>query len=159
MDPDPGFGAFFNPGLGMEKIRIRDSGWTSLVIFRRSYKFFLVKNYLNSLMRIRIRDLFDPESGIRDGKIRIQEKHPGSATMEKTQKRQFYVRLDHIRICIRTKITIQNPQSSKHLDADPERLAGNPPAHRWWWNSPSSPSRLRRVPPPLPGPDPPASAQ
>jgi hypothetical protein len=40
---------------------------------------FSVKNrYLNSLMRIR--NLFDPGSGIRDGKIRIRDKHPGSAT-------------------------------------------------------------------------------
>jgi hypothetical protein len=28
-----------------------------------------------------IRNLFDPGSGIRDGKIRTQDKHPGSATL------------------------------------------------------------------------------
>jgi hypothetical protein len=28
-----------------------------------------------------IRNLFDPKSGIRDGKIRIPDKHPGSATL------------------------------------------------------------------------------
>jgi hypothetical protein len=41
--------------------------------------------YLDYLMRIRsgIRNLFDPGSGIRDGKIRIRDpdKHPGSATL------------------------------------------------------------------------------
>jgi hypothetical protein len=31
-----------------------------------------------SLMGIRIRNLFDPGSGIRDGKIRIRDKHPKS---------------------------------------------------------------------------------
>jgi hypothetical protein len=40
---------------------------------------YWVKNNLNSLMLIR--NLFDPGSGIRDGKIRIWDKHPGSATL------------------------------------------------------------------------------
>jgi hypothetical protein len=34
-------------------------------------------------MRIRIRDLLDPGSGIRDGKILIRNKHPGFATLKK----------------------------------------------------------------------------
>jgi hypothetical protein len=29
----------------------------------------------------RIRNLFDPVSGIRDGKVRIRDKHPGSSTL------------------------------------------------------------------------------
>jgi hypothetical protein len=32
-------------------------------------------------MRMRIRDLVNPGSGIRDGKNQIQDKHPGSATL------------------------------------------------------------------------------
>jgi hypothetical protein len=31
-------------------------------------------------MRIRVRNLFDTKSGIRDGIIRIRDKHPGSTT-------------------------------------------------------------------------------
>jgi hypothetical protein len=42
---------------------------------------FLGSKYLNSLMRIRIRDLFDPGSGIQDEIIRIQDEHHGSATL------------------------------------------------------------------------------
>ncbi len=42
---------------------------------------FWVKNIGTSLMRMRIRNLFDPGSGIRDGKIGIRDKHPGSATL------------------------------------------------------------------------------
>jgi hypothetical protein len=41
--------------------------------------FWVKKTYSNSLMRIR--NLFDPGSGIRDVKIRIRDKHPGSATL------------------------------------------------------------------------------
>jgi hypothetical protein len=40
---------------------------------------FLSKIYLNSF--IRIRNLFDHGYRIRDGKIRIRDKHPGSATL------------------------------------------------------------------------------
>jgi hypothetical protein len=32
-------------------------------------------------MQIRIRDLVKPGSGVRDGKIRIRDKHPESATL------------------------------------------------------------------------------
>jgi hypothetical protein len=52
------------------------------------FDFFLVKKYLNSLIRIwipdpgsEIRDLVNPGSGIPDGKNRIRDKHPGSATL------------------------------------------------------------------------------
>jgi hypothetical protein len=51
----------------------------------------LDSKYLNSLMRMRIRDLFDPGSGIpdlfdpgsgiADEKVRSWDKHPGSATL------------------------------------------------------------------------------
>jgi hypothetical protein len=56
----------------------------------RNSKQFLGLKYLNSLMLIRIRNIFDPESGIRDvgsGMEKfgsgIRDKHPGSATLEK----------------------------------------------------------------------------
>jgi hypothetical protein len=52
----------------MEKSRagIRDENPESF--FRELCISFLSYKYLNSLMRIRIRDLFNPGSGIRDGK-------------------------------------------------------------------------------------------
>jgi hypothetical protein len=36
-------------------------------------------------MQIRIQNLFDPRSGIRGRKIRIRDKHPGSATLAQRQ--------------------------------------------------------------------------
>ncbi len=53
------------------KIRIQDPGITSRIIFPRALKEFFWLKIFKSFMRIRIRDLFDPGSGIRDGKIRI----------------------------------------------------------------------------------------
>jgi hypothetical protein len=57
-DPDPGSGAFLTPGSGMNN-PVESLNLTGL------------KKYLNSLMRIQIRNLFDPGSGIQNGKIRI----------------------------------------------------------------------------------------
>ncbi len=60
---DPGSGAFMTPGSGIRhgKNPIRDEHPRSF--FRESLEtVFLVKKYL--LMRIRIRDLFDPGSGL-----------------------------------------------------------------------------------------------
>jgi hypothetical protein len=34
-----------------------------------------------NILKFGIRNLFDPGSGIRDGKIRIRDKHSGSATL------------------------------------------------------------------------------
>jgi len=47
---------------------------------------FWVK-YLNSLIRIRIRNLFDPGSGMEKLGSWIQDKHPGSATLTAVIKR------------------------------------------------------------------------
>ena len=40
-----------------------------------------ILKFIKKKKRFRIRDLFDPGSGIRDGKVRIRDKHPGSATL------------------------------------------------------------------------------
>jgi hypothetical protein len=63
-----------------------DPGWTSLIIqyFRALRNNFLVWKYQywkNSFMRNRIRDAESFWLWIRDGKIRIRDKHPGSATL------------------------------------------------------------------------------
>jgi hypothetical protein len=44
-------------------------------------KFFGLKKYLNSLMWIRIRNLFYPGSGIEKVGSGLRFKHPGSATL------------------------------------------------------------------------------
>jgi hypothetical protein len=82
--PDPGPGAFLNLASG---IRIRDLGWKKIqiqhprsgisipdLIFENLISVFWVKNYLNSLLRIRIRFL-------RSCQLWIRDKHPGSATL------------------------------------------------------------------------------
>jgi hypothetical protein len=51
---------------------------------------FWVRKNLKSLVRIRIRNLFDPGSGIRDGIIRIRDKHLGSATLVLSWYRGVY---------------------------------------------------------------------
>jgi hypothetical protein len=81
-DPDPVSGAFLTPESGIrdgKKIRTR-------IIFPRAQKFFFLGlKYLNSLMRIRGGKNLDPESGVE--KIRIQDIHPGFATLEfRTEK-------------------------------------------------------------------------
>jgi hypothetical protein len=58
------------------KIRIRDEHSGSY--FRELRKKILNKKYLNSCMRIRIRD---PESFDPGWKSRIRDKHPGSAAL------------------------------------------------------------------------------
>ncbi len=91
MDPDPGFGAFLTSGsdirdLLCKKSRsgsgIRDErpGW----YFRELRNNLLGQKYLNSLMRIRIRDPKYFWPWIRDGKTRMRDKHPGSATLDTT---------------------------------------------------------------------------
>jgi hypothetical protein len=93
-DPDSGSGAFLTPGSGIrgswmgKKSRSGSGIWNGHPgsYFQELRNNFLGYKYLNSLMRIRIRD---PRSGsfltlewIRDGKIRIRNKHPGSATLK-----------------------------------------------------------------------------
>jgi hypothetical protein len=61
-DPDPGFGALFIPGSGMEINPVLGSGiWDEhpRSFFRELRNRFEGSKYFNSLMRIRIRD---PES-------------------------------------------------------------------------------------------------
>jgi hypothetical protein len=64
-----------DPGSG---ILIRDEHPGSY--FRKLRNNFLVENTYNSSMWMRIRNLLNPGSGILDGKIRIRDKHAGSAT-------------------------------------------------------------------------------
>jgi hypothetical protein len=70
-----------NPDPGWEKFRIRDPRCTSEIIFLRAWKQFLGLKYLYSLMRIRIQDPESFSPWIRDGKIWIRNKHPGSAIL------------------------------------------------------------------------------
>jgi hypothetical protein len=72
---DPGPGAPLDPGSGMgNKSRSKSlERIFGLIIL----KFFDADPDPGS----GIRNLFDPESGIRDGKIRIRDKHPGSVTL------------------------------------------------------------------------------
>ncbi len=77
---NPGSGALLTPLGWVKKIKIRDSVWTSGIIFPRAYKQFF------ALIMLKFIDA-DPDPGsrifwseIQDGKIRIQDKHPRSAT-------------------------------------------------------------------------------
>ncbi len=64
-------------GSGWDKIL----GWTSQMIFPRAYKQCVGSKILSSLMRIRIRDLFDPRSGMEIFGFGIRYKHLGPATL------------------------------------------------------------------------------
>jgi hypothetical protein len=74
---------FWSLDPGWEKIRIRDpESWMNTTDnFSESLKQILGKKYLNSLMRIRNRDLFDSGSGMEKFGSGIWYKHPGSATL------------------------------------------------------------------------------
>ncbi len=93
----PGSGAFLTPGSGVGKKKTRSGSGIRIwdenpgTYFQELRNIFCLFKYLNSVMRIRIRD---PESfypGIRDRKCRIRDpeffypgirdKHPGSATL------------------------------------------------------------------------------
>jgi hypothetical protein len=63
-DPDPGSGAFFLSSSGMEKNRDPDPGNKPDHFSESLETDFGVQKYLNSLMRIRIRDHVHPGSGI-----------------------------------------------------------------------------------------------
>ncbi len=83
---DPGSGAFltFRSGMGKKSwsgpgIQIRDEQPGSYFLELRNH--FLGLKYLNSLMRIRDPGWKKLGSGIGDGKIRILDKHPVSATL------------------------------------------------------------------------------
>jgi hypothetical protein len=60
VDPDLGPGAFLTLGSGMDKNSRSGSGNNITDHISESWD----KKYLNSSMRIRIRDLFDPGSGM-----------------------------------------------------------------------------------------------
>jgi hypothetical protein len=85
-DPDPGSGAFLTPpGSGIldgEKIRIRDPGRTSQIIFPRALKKFLELKILKLLYAdpgSRILNLFYPGSGIWNEKFGSGPQGFGSA--------------------------------------------------------------------------------
>jgi hypothetical protein len=70
--------AFQTPGSGF-KIRDRKKS-----VSRMKISYHISESlYLNSLLRLWIRDLLGPGSGIPDGKILIRDTHPGSATLLK----------------------------------------------------------------------------
>ncbi len=81
---DLGSGAFLTPGSGMVKNQ-SGSGMNILDHFSENLEKFLGLKTLNKFL-IRIRDagsgIFWP--WIRDGKIRIRDKHPGFTTLELT---------------------------------------------------------------------------
>jgi hypothetical protein len=77
-DPDPGsmIRCFFLPlGRDLEPgLKIKSGSEMNIPDhFLRASKQFWGYKYRNTLMRVRFRDLFDPGSGIRDGKIRIRD--------------------------------------------------------------------------------------
>jgi hypothetical protein len=79
---DPGSVAFFTPGswMGIK------SGSGMNILDTGSYLRELRKNicglkFLNSLMRIRIRDLLDPGSVMENFGFKIRNKYPGPATL------------------------------------------------------------------------------
>jgi hypothetical protein len=61
------------------------SGITTMIIFPRTWEQFVGLKYIISLMRIRDGKNSDPGSGMK--KIRIRDKHPGSATLVKIEKK------------------------------------------------------------------------
>jgi hypothetical protein len=77
-DPDQGSGAFVDPWIRTGRIRLKNnpepgSGMNiPNLVFEYLVSVFGLK-YLNPLMRIRIRDLVYPGSGIRDGKNWIRD--------------------------------------------------------------------------------------
>jgi hypothetical protein len=73
-------GAFLTPASGMgKKIKIRIRNEHPRSYFRELRNNCFGLKYLNSLMRIR--DLFDPGSGIKKYGSGFRDKHPGSATL------------------------------------------------------------------------------
>jgi hypothetical protein len=70
-DPDPRAGAFLTPGSGIRDGEKSESGM-NIPNRRELRNNFLGLKYLNSLMRIRIRYLLDPGSGMKN-RIRDQE--------------------------------------------------------------------------------------
>jgi hypothetical protein len=76
--------------------------------FRELGNHFLRLKYLNSLMRIRDGKTSDPRSGIRNGKIRIRDKHSGSTTLLRTP-REYNVNLYQLRLKNARNFHLKNP--------------------------------------------------
>ncbi len=95
VDPDPGSGAFFTPGSGMGKKWGSGSGMNNLdhipesletIFWVKTLKFLWCESEME---KIRIRDGKNSDPGWKKfwsgmEKIRIRDKHPGSATLEKS---------------------------------------------------------------------------
>jgi hypothetical protein len=99
-DPDTASRAFLTPGFGILIQDGKKSGSGMNIsdhISKRFWKPFPVlkmhKFFAADLGWIR--NLCDPRSGIRDGKIRIRDKHPRSATLPK-QKRFVDTRIQNV---------------------------------------------------------------
>jgi hypothetical protein len=91
---DPGLGAL-TPGSGIREGRksasgseIRDEQPGSYFLELRNHYFAFLGSKYYSLMRIRDPGWRHFGSGIRDGKIRIRDKHPGSATLLETDENE-----------------------------------------------------------------------
>ncbi len=81
-DPDPGSGAFLTPGSGMEKNPEPGSRTRDLIFENLVSVFWVINTWtLWCGSGSGVRDLVNPGSGIRDGKISIRDKHSGSATL------------------------------------------------------------------------------
>jgi hypothetical protein len=83
----------------------------------------------------RIRNIFDPKSGIRDAKFRIRDKHSGSATLTDTHVLLFFDAntysqrfADHFYLLSGRRSSGQQGQSLMRR-------------RRRWWHSPPSPAR------------------
>ncbi len=82
-----GIQCFFDPWIrdpGWVKKQDPDPGWTSRIIFPRAWETIFWVKILNSLMQIPDTGWKKFGSGIRNGKIRIRDKHHGSATLGMT---------------------------------------------------------------------------
>jgi hypothetical protein len=78
-DPDPGSGAFLDPGSGMDKKSRSGSKIKNPDNFSESLETIFGVKILKFFDAMRIRDTFDPGSGME--KNRFRNKHYGSATL------------------------------------------------------------------------------
>jgi hypothetical protein len=89
VDPDPGLGAFLTPGSGMGRKSASGSG----IRDEQPGSYFLeLRNNFVVFFGVKILKFFDEDPGsgmetvrIRDGKRRIRDKYPGSATLRPTE--------------------------------------------------------------------------
>ncbi len=121
-DPEPGSVLFWplDPGSGIEKNP--DPGYGIRDEHPGSY--FWVKN--TSILwcgsGTGIRDLLNPGSGIRDGKYRIRDKLPGSATLGESDKHSMMYSRDNAQEVVslrHSKITFITPHRKKRFTSFP----------------------------------------